>query len=364
MKQWLLNLYDAAAEYSSFIVVRYGVHLSLMLGVLLMSLIGGGAVLSRAEPTRPATAARPQVTPAPRPNPVPELEAFTLVRRAMPQTDVPDRSRGEIITYTVQEGDTVYSIALRFGLSPETIVWANREILQDVPWLIEPGLSLYILPEDGVYHIVEEGDTLFGIALRYKVPLKALYNYWNDVAPDEPLQIGQMLFVPGGQGPEVAWVPTPPPDTGSYRPGVGSAPVSYGACGNVNVSGPGANGYFILPTGSRYVSGWTFHDPRKPTHIGLDYGLKLGDPVYAADNGVVVFSGWGGGYGNLVKINHGNGYVTYYAHLDQIWVNCGDAVYQGQVIGLGGTTGNSTGPHLHYEIRYNGVPQDPRLYEP
>ncbi len=364
MKTMLLNLFDALSQRSERVIARYGVHLSLMAGVIAMSLVGGGTVLSRAEPPRSTPVVTPQVIPTPHATPTPDPEAFVLARKALPQTSIPDRSRGEIISYTVQEGDTIFSIAQKFGLSPETIVWANREVLQDAPWLIEPGLSLFILPEDGVYHVVQEGDTLFGIALRYKVPLKALYNYWNDVAPDKPLQVGQLLFVPGGKGPEVAWVPTPPPSTGSYRPGVGSAAASYGACGAVNVVGPGANGYFILPTGSRYVSGWTFHDPRNPTHIGLDYGLKLGDPIYAADNGVVIFAGWGGGYGNLVKINHGNGYVTYYAHLDQIWVGCGDAVYQGQVIGLGGTTGYSTGPHLHYEIRYNGVPQDPRLYEP
>ncbi len=349
-------------------VQRYGVHLSLMVGVLLVSLLGGGAVLSRAEPTRiPAsTPSGQEAKPLQRPSPTPqdEGEAFTLTRQALPQTSIPDRPRGEIFTYTVQEGDTVFSIAQKFGLSPETVAWANREVLQDSPWLIEPGLPLIIPPVDGVYYTVQEGDTLFGLAVKFGVPLEALYNYWNDVKPDQPLQIGQMLMIPGGKGPEVAWVPPPSPATSTYRPGTGSSSASYGSCGNVAVVGPGANGYFILPTGSRFVSGWTFHDPRNPTHIGLDYGLRLGDPVYAADNGVVIFAGWGGGYGNLVKINHGNGYVTYYAHLDEIWVGCGDPVYQGQVIGLGGTTGNSTGPHLHYEIRYNGVPQDPRLYEP
>ncbi len=95
--------------------------------------------------------------------------------------------------------------------------------------------------------------------------------------------------------------------------------VQFGLCGDINVTGPGANGWFGLPTGSYAVSGWYFGDARNPSHIGLDYRCRLGDAIYASDNGVVVFAGWSGGYGNLVKVDHGNGFVTYYAHLDSIW---------------------------------------------
>ncbi len=153
----------------------------------------------------------------------------------------------------------------------------------------------------------------------------------------------------------------PPPPASS---GVASANYSYGLCGDVSVTGPGANGWFILPTGSYNVSGWVFRDPRNPPHNGLDYKCHLGDAIYAADNGVVVYAGWASGYGNLVKIDHGNGYMTYYAHLDSVWVSCGQAVSQGSIVGPCGTTGWSTGPHLHYEIRLGGVPQNPKLYEP
>ena len=119
-----------------------------------------------------------------------------------------------------------------------------------------------------------------------------------------------------------------------------------------------------MPTGSYSVSGWYFGDPRNPGHIGLDYRCSLGDPIYAADNGVVTYAGWSGGYGNLVKVSHGNGYVTYYAHFSAFGVGCGEPVYQGQIVGYCGSTGWSTGPHLHYEIRKNGVPQNPQLFEP
>ena len=141
------------------------------------------------------------------------------------------------------------------------------------------------------------------------------------------------------------------------------ASASWGYCGDTAVSGPGATGWFILPTGSSLVSGWYFHDVRNPGHIGLDYKCSLGDPIYAADNGVVIFAGWGGGYGNLVRVSHGNGYQTYYAHFNSFAVGCGEPVYQGQILGYCGTTGWSTGPHLHYEIRLNGVPLDPQLFE-
>jgi murein DD-endopeptidase MepM/ murein hydrolase activator NlpD len=96
----------------------------------------------------------------------------------------------------------------------------------------------------------------------------------------------------------------------------------------------------------------------------LDYRCHLGDPIVASDSGVVIFAGWGGGYGNLVRVSHGNGYQTYYGHFDSFAVGCGEPVVQGQILGYCGTTGYSTGPHLHYEIRMNGVPQNPALFEP
>ena len=115
------------------------------------------------------------------------------------------------------------------------------------------------------------------------------------------------------------------------------------------------------------MSGWYFHDWRNPTHIGLDYTCRRGDPIYAADNGVVTIAGWNGGYGILVEVNHGNGFVTRYAHFDDasgLVVGCGQAIYQGQLLGSCGSTGWSTGAHLHYETRYQGAPQDPQIYLP
>jgi murein DD-endopeptidase MepM/ murein hydrolase activator NlpD len=263
-----------------------------------------------------------------------------------------------VITYTVQEGDNVFDIAARFDLNPDTVVWSNREGLMDAPWLIQQGLELFILPVDGVYHTVRAGETLAGIASDLGVDVAALYNEWNDLEEGDQPREGQLLVVPGGQGEEVAWLPPP------EYPAPGPAGYSYGVCSGVGVSGPGANGWFVLPTGSPRVSGWYFHDPRNPGHIGLDYACSFGDPIYAGDNGVVTVAGWNGGYGIMAELNHGNGFVTRYGHFDSLAVGCGQPIYQGQLIGYCGSTGYSTGAHLHFEIRFNGVPQDPQGYLP
>lgn len=286
----------------------------------------------------------------------------TIARLSVPHTTFPERLRAQVITYIVQQGDNIFDVAAQFGLSPETIVWSNRETLMDAPWLIQQGLELFILPVDGVYHTVRAGDTVVSIAAEYDVESAILYNEWNDLGEGdeggEELHEGQLLVIPGGTGEEVDW--TPPP----LYPLPGPAGYSYGVCGGVGTTGPGANGWFIYPTGSSRVSGWYFRDPRNPGHIGLDYACRLGDPIAAADNGVVTIAGWHGSYGILVELNHGNGFVTRYAHLSQLAVGCGHAVYQGDLLGYCGSTGWSSGPHLHFEIRHNGVPQDPQIYLP
>ncbi len=123
-------------------------------------------------------------------------------------------------------------------------------------------------------------------------------------------------------------------------------------------------GRFQWPTTRREISGWTFHDPRNPGHIGLDIAARMWDPIVAVADGVVVFAEWGGGYGNLVIVNHDDNWRTYYAHLSEIVVETGQEVRQGELLGGAGTTGYSTGPHLHFEIRYQGRPVDPHVHLP
>lgn len=127
-------------------------------------------------------------------------------------------------------------------------------------------------------------------------------------------------------------------------------------------TGSGAGSGFLWPSPRKAISGWYFHDPANPRHIGLDIAAALYDPIYATAAGVVSFAGPSGGYGNLVVIDHADGWQSWYAHLSAFSVVVGQQVNQGEIIGAAGSTGHSSGPHLHFELRHNGVPVDPLLY--
>jgi murein DD-endopeptidase MepM/ murein hydrolase activator NlpD len=352
---------------------RYGAHLAIAALAVAIGLVRPLALTvdARTNPSAPIAApAEPEpaaTTPAAAYGSFQATSERAIVRRANPQTTIPERVRLEALTYTVQEGDTVFGIAVQFGLAPTTIVWSNWEVLQGAPWLLQPGLPLLIPPVDGAYHTVRAGESIQGIAEAYEVTTEALLNVWNPIAAGQVLTEGLMLMVPGGVGGEFDWEPPPPPTPVPAPTAVAGSPSAGTSQPTASASlapQPGAVGSFILPTGSYEVSGWVFGDPRNPTHIGLDYRCRLGNPIYASDAGVVVFAGWGGGYGNLVRVDHGNGFVTYYAHFNAFAVGYGQAVSQGQVLGYCGTTGYSSGPHLHYEVRLNGVPQNPAFYQP
>lgn len=352
-------------------LTRATAHISVIVLALSTAILGGvgipapraavGDMLDGGNAALGEVASLPAATLSPPSSFLNRLATNAVIRVPVPFTTIPERPRAQVITYVVQLGDTIYDIAARFGLAPETIVWSNVEAIKDAPWLIQPGLELFILPVNGVYHTVMAGDTVESIAAKYKVEPAALYNEWNnigDVGDAVTLREGQLLVVPGGQGEAISWNPPP------RYPLPGPAGYSYGICSGVQVAGPGANGWFIYPTGSSRVSGWYFHDPRNPTHIGLDYACRSGDPIMAADSGVVTIAGWNGGYGILIEINHGNGFITRYGHLSQLAVGCGWAVNQGNLLGYCGSTGYSSGAHLHFEIRFNGSPQDPQIYLP
>lgn len=132
----------------------------------------------------------------------------------------------------------------------------------------------------------------------------------------------------------------------------------------VALASPIAIPNFMWPTTRRDISGWTFHDPRNPGHIGLDIAAQMLDPIVAVADGQVIFAEWGGGYGNLVIVKHEGGWLSYYAHLTEFAIEKGQTVRQGELLGGAGTTGYSTGPHLHFELRYQGRPVDPHVYLP
>lgn len=255
-------------------------------------------------------------------------------------TTIPERPRLGIITYTVQAGDNVQSIAVLFRLEPTTIMWANPAI-EDAPDLLRIGQEVTILPIDGAYHTVVEGDTLASISEYYKVQPEAIAmcEYNNLEAPNFPIGEGDSLLIPGGEKPYVPKVVT------SY-----TGPVPEGARGT---------GRFQWPVLGRITQGYWYG------HRAIDVGAPTGSALLAADSGFVSFAGWTDvGYGYLVVIDHANGFATYYGHMSVIYVYAGQAIERGQVIGAVGSTGNSSGPHVHFEVRYNGTQQNPRAYLP
>ncbi|NPA92782.1 MAG: peptidoglycan DD-metalloendopeptidase family protein [Chloroflexi bacterium] len=264
-------------------------------------------------------------------------------------TIIPARSRVDAVEYTVEMGDSLFGIARHFGITPETLLWANYGVLRDNPDMLAPGQELKIPPVNGVYYKWKEGDTFESVAREFHAEPRDIIEFvGNHIDPLNPkVEPGQWVMVPGGHRPFKQWVvPTIP----RGQAGVSLGYLGPGACPG-GYTGAVGTGTFVWPTPMHRLVGNNYG----PSHLGLDLGVWVGGPIYAADSGVVVFAGWSNvGYGYMIMIDHGNGYQTLYAHLSQVNVHCGQSVFQGQLIGLGGSTGNSSGPHLHFEVRYHG----------
>lgn len=262
-------------------------------------------------------------------------------------------TRDDVIDYTVESGDSIFSIAEKFNLKPETILWGNRYTLGDDPHFILPGQTLNILPVDGVYHQWSAGEGLNGVASVYGVTPEDIINWpGNELDPDTigdyanpRIPPDKMLVIPGGQGTYTDWrtprISREEPATAKHL-GPGACSASYdGVTGSLT---------FVWPSTERYLSGFDYSP--ETNHFGIDIAGRTGNPIYAADHGVVVYAGWNDyGYGEMIVIDHGSGWQTLYAHLSQVNVFCGQEVYQGETIGLMGNTGKSSGPHLHFEMR-------------
>jgi murein DD-endopeptidase MepM/ murein hydrolase activator NlpD len=273
-------------------------------------------------------------------------------------TIIPSRPRVDVITYTVKQGDTLFDIADTFGIKPETLLWGNFEVLQDNPHLLSPDQVLNILPTNGIYYQWHSGDSVERIADQFKTDAKLILDYPGNHFDLTQITEGKVnvepetwIIVPGGKRPLKDW--GPPAITRSNP--ASARYYGEGSCGSV-YEGAIGNGTFVWPTVNRSISGYNYFEG----HKAIDIGGTQGDSIFAADNGVVVFSGWSNfGYGNLIVIDHGNGYQTAYAHLSAAAVTCGQSVSQGGYIGAMGSTGNSTGPHLHYELIFNGAKLNP-----
>ena len=241
-----------------------------------------------------------------------------------------DKPRAQVIDYTIKDGDTLSSIAKKFGVSMNTIKWANPK----VNWKrIKPGEKIKVPPVTGIVYKVRNGDTIYSIAKKFKTNPQGIVDFpFNTFANDEnfALVAGQTLIVPDGVMPDAMAAP---------RRIV--ARVTTPVAGTVS-----ATGHFVWPAAGVITQGYHWY------HRAIDIANHNGGPILAADSGVVVRAGWTNvGYGNFIEIDHGNGYITLYAHLSRIGVSAGQKVNQGQVIGQMGSTGRSTGTHLHFEIR-------------
>ena len=306
--------------------------------------------------TRPAFAAGPTPTAFVDPSLLPPPVAVSVLgvpRLAEPHTDIPTRPRQDIIKYTVVQGDTLFGIAEKFNLKPETILWGNYSVLADDPHLLSAGQELNILPVDGVYYqwlggvAFDKWAQFFGVTAKdiieypgNHLDLNTIGDYTNPNIPS-----GTWLIIPGGKRELTSW--SAPLGLTRDNPAIASE-MGPGACGPIS---GGAVGYgtFVCPANKHYLSGYDYNPP---IHYGIDIAGNLGEGVYAADAGVVVYAGWNNyGYGNMIMIDHGTGFQTLYGHLSEIYVSCGQSVGQGQSIGAIGSTGHSSGAHLHFEIR-------------
>jgi murein DD-endopeptidase MepM/ murein hydrolase activator NlpD len=280
---------------------------------------------------------------------LPGLSKVAVSRKALLHTTIPQRPSTEIITYTVETGDSLFEIAQKFKIKPETLLWANYDLLNDNPDLISVGMVLKVPPVDGVYYEWQAGDTVESVAARFEAKVQDVLGWpGNPFDLTNPtLEAGTWVMLPGGHREFRQWViPVIP----RGRAGVSKSVYGAGACEG-SYEGAYGSGTFIWPVGNHYLSGNDYWSG----HLGIDLAAGEGAPIYAADSGVVVFSGWAtGGYGYTIMIDHGNGYQTLYAHMSGISATCGRSVGQGQVIGYAGSTGNSTGAHLHFEVRYQG----------
>ncbi len=284
------------------------------------------------------------------------------------KTDLKGNASLQPVTYKVQVGDSIFGIAKQYNIKPESILYSNEATLNDNPTLLSPGMTLTIPPVDGLLYTWKKDDTLQSVADEFNADLNgdkkvdakdaalladAILNFpGNNIDLTNPvIKPGQVIMIPGGQRELIQWLDFVP-TYNRQSTGGGTSELSPSGCKVGFGSPPG-----LWPTnGPHTLSGNNYG----PSHQGIDITASLNMPVLASGAGVVVFVGWSQyGYGNVIQLDHGDGYSTVYAHLNGFNVTQCQEVQTGQVIGYAGTTGNSTGVHLHFEVRMGGASVDP-----
>jgi LysM repeat protein len=338
---------------------RFGVISWLATVALVASVLGGAFWWKSAQAADSALVPQPTAGPGEAPSvtlPLPPVSNGEPVidRHIQIVTYIPaELPRYESVTYIVQRGDAMSKIAESFKIETASILYNNKNELDDNPHNLKPGMNLLIPPVDGMYYTWKEGDTLDKVAGEYHATVDDIVNFpGNDVDLTNPdFKPGTLVMIPGGSRDLLDWtqfLPTIPRGNGTGTSEFGGNGCGGGAVGD-GVFGWPTNGPHTI-SGNNYGAG----------HLAIDISATEGTPVFAADTGVVTEAGPNNyGYGNVVMIDHGNGYVTVYAHLSQINVTVCESVGQGTLIGLAGNTGNSFGAHLHFEIRYGGANVNP-----
>jgi murein DD-endopeptidase MepM/ murein hydrolase activator NlpD len=269
-------------------------------------------------------------------------EGSAIIKPGIVSTTTTKQTRTEIIYYTVKAGDTISTIADEFSISVNTVLWENNLSAYS---LIRPGNTLTILPVTGVTHTVASGENIGQIAKKYGLEENKIVEA-NNLAEANKLAAGQKLIIPGGRKLTSAV----------------SVATSY--------TGLSAIKDLIIPPAAQPVAnkmnwpteGYRITQYYSWRHQGVDIANKIGTPIYAADTGVVEYAGWSTGYGNNIVVNHGGGKKTRYAHLSKFYVKKGQEVDKGNAIGAMGSTGWSTGSHLHFEIIIDGRKYNPLNY--
>ncbi|HNZ86854.1 MAG TPA: M23 family metallopeptidase [bacterium] len=242
--------------------------------------------------------------------------------------------RDKIVDYVVESGDTISTIAQKFNISSQTILWSNNLSYTS---LIKPGMTLKILPTTGLIHKIVRGDNLSAIAKKYQSDVDKIIEF-NKLASVSDIKIGQELIIPDGVLPRAT----------ATQVARQTRVINTSVTGKAEVINTGTK--LLWPTSAKRIS--QYYSWR---HSGLDIAGPVGTPIYAAEDGVVETAGWNrGGYGYYIIINHGNGIRTLYAHASKLYVVSGQKVTRGQTIMAMGSTGRSTGSHLHFEVRANG----------
>jgi murein DD-endopeptidase MepM/ murein hydrolase activator NlpD len=267
-----------------------------------------------------------------------------IVKPGLAATTRGQRPRESVIDYLVLSGDTISTIAAQFGISVNTILWENNLSAYS---LIRPGDKLSILPMTGISLSVKRGDTLASIAAKYGVEPNVILEA-NSLTGGEKLAVSQKLIIPGGRqinvavSSQVARVTPTVSILDLFKP--------------ENLKSITSNKLAWPTVGARITQYYSW------SHHAIDIANPIGTPIYACDAGVIEVAGWGTGYGNQIVINHGGGVKSRYGHMSKFLVSKGDTVTKGQAIGLMGSTGNATGPHVHFEYIINNIKVNPLNY--